>query len=281
MTQPPNPSSTTPPKCDVLLFVATKTEKDALYDAAKARGITPTEQKSSIGLFYSLGTLGNRRVLAVKTSTGGLGPTGSAANARFYVEATNAENIILVGMAFGIDPKSQKAGEVLVSSHVFPYDDRLVQEEDADWQYDYSQRSIRQYKANEGLLRAVNEFLRKKNNKDRARVGCLLTGSALIYSTKYRDYLVDRASRAATNIIGGEMEAVGLLSLHPRDRAIWLVVKGVSDFAAAPLGEVPDEANPVGVAESLSHDPKVPTDPRKLACTNAAGFGLDFLTAWQ
>ena len=252
-----------PPECDVLLFVATKSELEALKKAASERGLPVVEQKSLSGTFFSLGTLGGRRVVAVKTDTGGLGPKGSSANARFYVDTTRATGLILVGMAFGVDRLTQKVGDVLVSGTVFPYDDRFVEATPDGWQYEYSRREIKVYHARPELVKMVEKFLAKRENRDRARIGCLLTGSALIHARAYRDHLVERASSAAKNIIGGEMEGVGLLSLHPRGRCIWMIVKGISDFA-----------------DGDEHPP--PSDQEKaLACENAARFVIDALFSWS
>jgi nucleoside phosphorylase len=256
----------------VLLFVATKLELEALEAAARARDLPFEGQKSAIGTFYPLGELGGRRVVAVKTSTGGLGPKGSSANARFYVEATKATTLVLVGIAFGVDRSRQNIGDVLVASHVFPYDDRAVVDqpqgghddrasvdEPQGWHYDYASRGVRKFHANPALVKMVEKFLQA--NKGRASLGCLLTGSSLVKSASYRDYLVRRCSAAAGNIIGGEMEAIGLLSLHERNRCIWLVVKGISDFADG--GSEPDG-----------------DESKKLACSNAAKFVLDALASW-
>jgi nucleoside phosphorylase len=254
----------TPPRCDVLLFVATQLELEALREAAVARNLQFEEQKSNIGTFYplgELGELGGRRVVAVKTQTGGLGPKGSSANARFYVEKTGATSIILVGIAFGVDRRTQKVGDVLVSRQVFPYDDRYVVDQGQGWHYDYANRDVRMFRASTALVTMVEQFLRVPANRDRARLGCLLTGSALVQSAGYRDFLVQRCSAAAKNIIGGEMEAIGLLSLHQRDQCIWLIIKGISDFADGDSSDGLDAG-------------------KKLACSNAAKFVLDVLDSW-
>jgi nucleoside phosphorylase len=250
-----------PPRCDVLLFVATQLELEALREVAVARQLGFEGQESTIGTFYLLGQLGGRRVVAVKTSTGGLGPKGSSANARFYVEATGATSLFLVGIAFGIDRKTQNVGDVLVSRSVFPYDDRSVVDQAQGWHYDYASRNVRKFLANGALVKMVEQFLLGSENRDRAKIGCLLTGSAQVRSEKYRDYLLRTCRVAASNIIGGEMEAIGLLSLHERNRCIWLVVKGISDFADGDSGDDADAG-------------------KKLACSNAARFMLDVLASW-
>lgn len=245
----------------MLLFVATQPEPEALKKAAGERGLRFEAQAGALGTFYPLGESGGRRAVAVKTSTGGLGPKGSSANARFYIEATGATSLLLVGIAFGIDRNTQEVGDVLVSSHVFPYDERSVVDQGQKWHYDNANHGLRRWGANPALVEMVERSLVTQANQARARLGCLLTGSALIRSASYRDYLVERCRKATRNIVGGEMGAVGLPSLHERDRCIWLVVKGISDFADGESGPGRDEG-------------------KKLACSNAANSVLDALASW-
>lgn len=252
-----------PPECDVLIFVATRAELDAVRKAAAEQGLQFDERSTVMGAYVSLGTIGGHRVVAVKTSTGGLGPRGSSANARFYLEATGATSLICVGMAFGIDRNTQRLGDVLVSSHVFPYDDRYVAQDQKKWWYDYARRDIRMYRAKSDLVKMLERYKLGPGKSERIAVGCLLTGSALIASSSYRDELVLRCGAAAKNIVGGEMEGVGLLGLHPRERCCWLIVKGISDFA---------DGVPVTPDEEITN--------KRDACENAARAVLRALAAW-
>jgi len=95
-----------------------------------------------------------------------------------------------------------------------------------------------------------------------ASIGCLLTGSARIRCLAYRNELLRRCANIAPNIVGGEMEGLGLLSLAERDRSHWIVVKGVCDFA--------DEQQ-IGDAKAN----------RRLACANASRFVLGALQTWN
>jgi adenosylhomocysteine nucleosidase len=90
----------------------------------------------------------------------------------------------------------------------------------------------------------------------------LLTGSARIRCLAYLNELVGRCTNVAPNIVGGEMEGLGLLSLAERDRSHWIVVKGICDFA--------DEQQ-IGDAKTN----------RRLACANASRFVLGALRSWN
>ena|SRR5271165_517655 len=110
-------------KCDILLFFATQTEREQLEKGAKEIGF-PFEERNDarVGTYFTLGTIGPNRVRAVKTRMGPFFHQGSASQAIVLRAASSATSIIQVGMAFGIDRKAQKHGDVLVSRWVFPYD---------------------------------------------------------------------------------------------------------------------------------------------------------------
>jgi nucleoside phosphorylase len=55
---------------------------------------------------------------------------------------------------------------------------------------------------------------------------------------------------AEDGIVGGEMEGVGLLSVSPRDDPIWIVVKGICDFADEERDRIIKKSRPVACANS-------------------------------
>lgn len=63
----------------------------------------------------------------------------------------------------------------------------------------------------------------------RILIGTLLSGGAIVQSASYRDRLVRwHGSQAPSDIVGGEMEAAGLVAAA--DDQDWLLVKGVCDM---------------------------------------------------
>ncbi|MGH7173957.1 MAG: nucleoside phosphorylase, partial [Gemmataceae bacterium] len=130
------------PVCSLLLFVATSAEEEALQEQAAKLGLpfqkepAFTKHFRDLGLrdeVWTLGTIGGETVVAVgcsrvkgKPVMGPHGRLGSAAKGVRYLVATGAQGIIQVGMAFGIAPKEQKLGDVLVSTSLIPYDKRDV-----------------------------------------------------------------------------------------------------------------------------------------------------------
>lgn len=253
--------SVTMDQCEVLLFVATKTELEQLEQAARTRGATfapipvPEHEKNLPRQSYWLGKIGSTRVIAVKTRIGAIGDGGSAALGLHYLQKTHATSVICLGMAFGISEKFQSFGDVLVSESVFPYDSRAIVQDGQRWRYDYAQG--RTYKANQVMLKVL-EAHRASVTEFKVHPGCLLSGNAVIRAVSFRDDLLRWSQNVASKVVGGEMEGAGLLALAPRAYPNWTVVKGICDFAG---DEQKDDAE--------KH--------RQRACSNAASFVLDAL----
>ncbi len=254
--------------CDLLIMFATSTEQDELRKASKARGIDfakrtvdTTEGKYA---FYTLGQIGTFRVNAIRSDMGPFGHGGSAARAIRSLQIFGAVQFVQYGMAFGTIPREQKLGDVLVSRALFPYDRRRIftpGNRTKPWNRPYRVDYIgtQAYPASETLLPVfLNETVR--GGRDYAiSTGILLSGSARIHSRRFRDELVRSIPVGDERVVGGEMEACGLLSVCPIDSPNWIVIKGISDFA--------DE-----------HRDRIIEDTRSEACRNAASFILDSTT---
>ena len=185
------------------------------------------------------------------------GRLGTAARGIYLRDKTEAQGIIQLGMAFGVDPVRQRLGDVLVSSSLIPYDDRTVAGDPGNpsgYRTDYGQARAQPARASlVDLLRAEAE--RNQHSFD-VHIGAILSGSARIHSRKFRDELVFGVPRGQEEVVGGEMEGVGLLAASTAaGKPIWCIVKGVSDFG--------DE-----------HRDAVIDQGRVLACRNAAQFVL-------
>lgn len=160
LTVPPPAPPAEPFRCDVLLFVATTTEKDKLREVAKGMGLTFTRINRNFR-YYDLGQVGTyQRVLAVKTEIGPFAQGGSAARALMAVAETRATAIISVGMAFGVNRSQQRHGDVLVSNALFTYDDRRVYATKRRWgKSDYSE--LEPYYAKPSLLNSLRRISRR------------------------------------------------------------------------------------------------------------------------
>ena len=282
-------------RCDVLLFIATSTEKDALREAARLAGFQFQRHTiEGVGRFYSLGTVGSTKVNAVATDMGPFSYGGSASRAIHFRIATGATAIIQLGMAFGVDPEGQRLGDVLVSTSLIPYDlrevrpigtvsevmpadegnaDTMGDDDDLeapaaaagpgapmvvptvttaapDQPYFVDYRYAKRHTAKESLLQLFRNEENRGQYDHRVYFGGLLSGGARIFSRRFLGELVRGVPPAEDGIVGGEMEGVGLLSVSPAAEPIWIVVKGISDFADENRDSVVAGARPVACANS-------------------------------
>lgn len=278
MTEHDRPARPDPDKrqCTLLLFVATPAEEHALGQAVKSRNHSFEKIRDpGLGEYHWLGVIGNETVIAVRPTRergqvvmGALGRLGSAAKGIRFQEATGAQGIVQLGMAFGIDPRNQQVGDVLVSSSLIPYDNRTIRSVPHSWLQRLLRREpgymVEYPHADRQSARPslVNLFFREQGRGGHPfgiHIGAILSGAARIHSSRFRDELVRGVPPGEDPIVGGEMEGVGLLAASlATDDPIWCVVKGISDFA--------DE----------SRDAMIETS-RPVACRNAAEFVLSAL----
>lgn len=240
------------PQCDLLVLLAISSERDALKEAARRRGTTFQQATSPLGRYYDLGKIGDDRVIAVRAS--GMGPfghRGSADLAMRFQHATGATAIVQLGMAFGIDQQHQNFGDVLVSSSLIPYDNRDYIQEGEDG-YRVSYQRAKRLIAGPILSRFQGKAEAERDDREYSvHVGAMLSGAARIHSETFRSELIASVPQGDEPIVGGEMEAIGLLGVD--ESPIWCVVKGVSDFADSKRDEIIHETRPI-------------------ACRNAAEF---------
>lgn len=251
--------------CSLLILLATTSEADGLREAAGHLDL-PFESLShpDLGRYFWFGRVGSERVIASlpwreggRVVMGSHGRLGTAARGIYLRDETGAQGIIQLGMAFGVDPGSQCLGDVLVSSSLIPYDDRIVLGDRTDprsYRNDYQQahpRPARQLIVD--LFRAEKE---RTSRTYQVHIGAILSGAARVQSRAFRDELVFGVPRGKEQVVGGEMEGVGLLAASTAtNKPIWCIVKGISDFA--------DEDRDTVIEQG-----------RRLACRNAAEFVL-------
>lgn len=246
------------PKCDTLIMLAVSSEEEALKEQARNLGIEARKIRKAphLGSYYSLGLVGNERVIAVRSRVmGPLSYGGSAALAARFRQVTGATSIVQLGMAFGIDPVNQQPGDVLVSTHVIPYDNRDYDESE-NGSYEVTYQRAKWISA---AKKTVASLMRERGRANSGRqynvhFGGILSGAAIVHSGSFRDELCQRIPRGDAPIVGGEMEGIGLLGLA--ESPLWCIVKGISDFADS------------------QRDATIERD-RPIACANAARFLLE------
>jgi nucleoside phosphorylase len=246
-------------RCDVLLFVAVTSEEKQLKKVAKGLGLTFKKVKGQFFEYFDLGQVGTyQRVMAVRTDIGPFSSNGSAARALLAKSETSATAMISLGMAFGVDRNKQNHGDILVSKIILTYDDRRINSKCYGLMVNIDYRDVKPYFAKDALLKVMQRLSSRPDWKRKVHFGALLTGGARIHCAKFRDGLAKRLSCHGEPVIGGEMEGAGLLSASSPETPIWLIVKGISDFA--------DERRDKEIGAN-----------RPLACERAATFVLTAL----
>jgi WD40 repeat protein/nucleoside phosphorylase len=143
--------------------------------------------------------------------------------------------LIGVGIAFGVDSKKQNLADVLVGTFSQEYESQRIEPDDTATPRGVPLSSSvtlrRLIKQLDNMKKPKGEQSGSKNDSGwpTLRFGGLLCGNKLIDSLDYRDSLL----RLYPNIIGGEMEALGLAAVaeKPQYRAEWIIVKAISDWA--------------------------------------------------
>lgn len=218
--------------CDLVVFVATSSEFEQLKRAATELGLPFTAKDGHLGRYYDLGAVGSDRVITVRTDMGSHGFRGSASQSIFYLIETQATAIVGLGMAFGIAPSRQHLGDVLVSSGLLAYDYRIIRSSK------YLRKPIVDYSevlyipAKESLVAKLTRASLLPDWHGRVHIGLMLSGCARIHCRRYRDEIANECGAGRNdNIVGGEMEGIGLASGSDPFSPNWVLVKGVSDFA--------------------------------------------------
>ena len=135
--------------------------------------------------------------------------------------------VISLGIAFGLDEGKQAIGDVLVSKYLVDYENGRV----SAGQGSIVLRSGRP-PATRSLLHAL-EQLDTRNKRQtgwpKLHFGGVLSGEKLVDDRDYRDNLVELAKQG--DLVGGEMEAIGLFTALDDTGTGWVVVKAICDFA--------------------------------------------------
>ena len=262
MSQPDHVDRTV---CSLLLFLATPAEEAGLVKAAQDRRLEFEKIKDRhLGGLLRFGQIGTETVIASlprresgRIVMGSHGRLGTAARGIDLRNATGARGIIQLGMAFGADSTRQRLGDVLVSTSLIPYDNRVVRDSRlSTYIVDYTEAGPEP--AHPALVSRFRGEAEREHPYG-VHLGPILSGAARIHSALFRDELVRSVATGEGPVIGGEMEGVGLLAASVEaDNPIWCVVKGISDFADEHRDAVIDSSRPI-------------------ACRNAADFVLSAL----
>jgi len=212
--------------CDVLLITATDRETTALKAALGAvssaePGILHGRRKT----YTDHGLVAGTRVVRVRCEMGAGAPGGASSTVADAIHEVAPRAIIMVGIAFGAKGKAkQRLGTILVSQQLQDYE---LQRVGTDPQG--SQKIIPRGDRVSASPRLVDRLRHAKESwlaKEPVEFGLVLSGDKLVDNVDFLATLKDHFPEA----IGGEMEGRGLY-VEAKDRAEWILVKAVCDWA--------------------------------------------------
>lgn len=159
-----------------------------------------------------------RKVYLVQSEMGNVGVGAIVNTTHLICEELNPKYIIMGGIAFGCDAGKQHIGEVLVSKQVWYYERAKLTEGNTIDRGDKIPSSA-------WLLRLFrsSELEYEKNN---IHFGLIASGEKLINSPE----MIEDLKRREPELIGGDMEASGLVSVCEEKKIEWIFAKGICDW---------------------------------------------------
>lgn len=222
----PRPGSAQPMPArlaDVLLVTTTEVEATAVFDA-----FIPSEDLRRFTIdkntYYDLGTHNGAHVVMVQSEMGAGGVAGAQATITDAIKELEPDSVVMVGVAFGVDSKKQKIGDILISNQLMSYEPQRV--------------GTYEHGGPKGISRGdrVHPSVRLM---DRFRSGCLdwpgqkvesgliLSGEKLVDNLRFLQQLLKIEPEA----VGGEMQGAGLYAAAQREGVDWLLVKAICNWA--------------------------------------------------
>lgn len=227
-------------KISFLLVTAAKPEKEAVLKAMRPLE-GETELITAVGKnqSYDVGIFGKYSVAHVFCENQGSIKEGAAIlTTHEAMSEIKPKACVMIGIAYGADKEKQKIGDVLISKAVQPYDSIRVST-DKNGEMFIEDRNKPLFPGNTIKNQFVNfNFSRRTYD---VWSGTFLSGEKLIDNEEYKEELIKRFSagkKCDRDIIGGEMEGVGLASTLARvDNPNWIIVKAICDWADGNKGE--------------------------------------------
>jgi len=207
----------------VLIVTATAIELAAVRELLTAFPEGNVYRTSIVNETYYSGLLGVCPVIVVKCEMGTTGRDAALAVCMEALHVWRPRAAIMVGIAFGKDAEHQQMCDVLVASHIIPYE--LAKRGRA-----YVPRAAQP--PTDALLfnRFVNAtawtFYRQGRSRVQIRPGAVLTGEKVVDNPRVKSQLFKLFPHA----IGGEMEGAGLFAAAARRSTPWMLAKAICDW---------------------------------------------------
>ena len=208
-----------------LYVTATEIESKALH-ARMLPIIGDNLFKCPVGMYtYYIGMLGIYPIVHIQCDDmGAVGKRAAIVTVTDAIQQWQPDGIVMVGIAFGRNPKKQKLGDVLIAKSVCNYE---LEKRAKEWD---EQRSPIPESGNILYNRFAHcewDYIINENTVKK-HTGELLSGEKLVDNKAFRDELFAKFP----NAIGGDMESFGIYSAAANQGIQeWIVVKGICDWA--------------------------------------------------
>ncbi len=224
-----NPKTGQAAETRLLLVTVTKVETLAVLEAFRQH----TGQEARIETrgdkaYHDLGTANGVRVWLGRSEMGATGLGAALQTMTKAIEAIQPAAVIMVGIAFGVNPTKQAIGDVLVSQRLAPYELQWIGTVDQQPKMvpfgsrpDASPWLLDAFRTAELSWRPATE------KTPAVHFGLVLTGEKLVDNLAFRRQLCALESDA----IGGEMEGAGLYAACQDKKVDWILVKAICDWA--------------------------------------------------
>ena len=209
---------------DLLLVTVTRVEGLAVLGLFQQHtGQTARPEPRGDRTYQDLGVVNGARVWLVLSGMGAGGPEGAQQAVSKAIAAIRPAAVVMVGIAFGLDPERQALGDILVAENLRLYEPQRVGT--AGGKPSLVPRGDRPH-ASPWLLNAFRTADLHWQGA-RVRFGCVLTGEKLVDNLDLRAQLRALEPEA----LGGEMEGAGLYVACQDAKVDWLLVKAICDWA--------------------------------------------------
>lgn len=210
---------------DILLVTVSTVEARAVLDVVKERyGLLCKPVHIGNNTYRDLGDIGGARTLMVRSGMGSGGTRGAILTVTDGINDLRPSAVVMVGIAFGVDPNKQRIGDILVSRQILAYELQRVSTGDEEKAV-IIPRGDRPSASARLLARFEDGELYWSETE--IRFGLVLSGDKLVDNVDFREQL----RKLEPEAIGGEMEGAGLYASAVRHHVDWILVKAICDWA--------------------------------------------------
>lgn len=215
-------------KADVLLVTATQIEsKEVLNVFQKIPGQKLSQVSIGNQIYHNLGIVNGTRVFMVLSEMGSGSLGASQQTVQKGIEALSPIAVIMVGIAFGINPEKHSIGDVLVSQRLMLYELQKITTKKESLEIEIIPRNDKPHSSQWLFHYFRNAELCLDKPRFKVRFGTIFSGEKLVNNISFLRQLCNLEPEA----IGGEMEGAGMYVSCQEAKIDWILVKAICDWA--------------------------------------------------